>query len=56
MSSNLRIRIIENDLSFILNEWLHLNPEDMIRIKMDYMQKSFKKIVDKEYKVETNDV
>jgi hypothetical protein len=32
MSSNLRIRIIENDLSLILNQWLHLNPEDSIRI------------------------
>jgi hypothetical protein len=32
MSSNLRIRIIENDFSLILNQWLHLNPEDSIRI------------------------
>ncbi len=54
MSSNLRIRIIENDLSFILNQWLHLNPEDSIRIEMDYIQKSIKLSDDKEFKDETN--
>jgi hypothetical protein len=32
MSSNLRIRKIENDLSLVLNEWLHLNPQESIRI------------------------
>ncbi len=54
MSSNLRIRIIENDVSFILNQWLHLIPEDSIRIEMDYIQKSVKLSDDKEFKDETN--
>ncbi len=31
MSSNLRISVIENELSFNLNEWLHLNPEDSFK-------------------------
>jgi hypothetical protein len=38
MSSNLRIRIIENDLSLILNRWLNLKGEDSIRIDMDYIE------------------
>jgi len=38
MSSNLRIRIVENDLSFILNRWLNLKVEDSIRIDMDYIE------------------
>ncbi len=54
MSSNLRIRIIENDISFILNQWLRLNPEDSIRIEMDYIQKSVKLSDDKKFKDKTN--
>jgi hypothetical protein len=38
MSSNLRIRIIENNLSFILNKWLNLKVEDSIQIDMDYIE------------------
>jgi hypothetical protein len=48
MSCNLRIRIIENDLSLILNQWLHLNPEDSIRIEIDYIEKTVEKINEKE--------
>jgi hypothetical protein len=55
MASNLRIRIIENDLSFNLNRWLHLNPEDSIRIEMDYIEKTVKKIDEKESNKETNE-
>jgi hypothetical protein len=40
MSFNFRIRIIDNNLSFILNQWLHLNPEDSIQIEMDYIEKT----------------
>jgi hypothetical protein len=47
MSLNLRIRIIENDLSFTLNQWLHLNPEDSITIEMDYIEKSAKHFSEK---------
>jgi hypothetical protein len=39
MSCNLRIRIIDNDLSFILNKWLNLNPKDSIRIKNSLYEK-----------------
>jgi hypothetical protein len=39
MSSNLRIRIVENDLSFILNRWLNLKFEDSIEIDMNYIEK-----------------
>jgi hypothetical protein len=35
MSLNFRIRLNENNLSFILNQWLHLNPEDLITIEID---------------------
>jgi hypothetical protein len=48
MSSNLRIRFIENDLSLILNQWLHLNPEDSIRIEMDYIEKTVKSLNEKQ--------
>ncbi len=40
MSFNLRIKIIDNNLSFILNQWLHLNSEDSIQIEMDYIEKT----------------
>jgi hypothetical protein len=48
MSSNLRIRVIENDLSFILNRWLNLKVEDSIRIDMNYIEKFSKKFYEKE--------
>jgi hypothetical protein len=48
MSSNLRIRFIENDLSLNLNRWLHLNPEDSIRIEMDYLEKTVKNLNEKQ--------
>jgi hypothetical protein len=56
MSSNLRIRFVENDVSSILNQWLHLNPEDSIQIEMDYIQKFVKQLDDKEPKDETNEM
>jgi hypothetical protein len=56
MSCSFRIRIIENDLSFILNEWLHLNPEDSIRIEMDYIEKTVKKINENEFNEGTYEV
>jgi hypothetical protein len=52
MSSNLRIRIIENDLSFILNRWLNLKVEDSIQIDMDYIEKSSKQFNEKELSAE----
>ncbi len=51
MSSNLRIRIVENDLSFILNRWLNLKVEDSIRIDMNYIEKFGKQSNEKQ----TND-
>jgi hypothetical protein len=51
MSSNLRIRIIENNLSFILNQWLNLKFEDSIRIDMDYIDMFVKQSNEKQ----TND-
>ncbi len=48
MSSNLRIRIVENNLSFILNRWLNLKVEDSIRIDMDYIQTFNKQYNEKE--------
>jgi hypothetical protein len=47
MSSNLRIRIIENNLSFILNQWLNLKVEDSIRIGMDYIEKYNNQFIEK---------
>jgi hypothetical protein len=47
MSSNLRIRIIENNLSFILNRWLNLKVEDSIRIDMDYIEKYSNRFIEK---------
>ncbi len=47
MSSNLRIRIIENNLSFILNQWLNLKVEDSIRIDMDYIEKYNNQFIEK---------
>ncbi len=47
MSSNLRIRIIENNLSFILNRWLNLKVEDSIRIDMDYIEKYSNEFIEK---------
>jgi hypothetical protein len=44
MSSNLRIRIIENDVSFILNRWLRLNPEDSIRIEKAVKRRNEKRV------------
>lgn len=52
MSSNLRIRIVENDLSFILNRWLNLKVEDSIRIDMNYIEKFAKQSNEKEINVE----
>jgi hypothetical protein len=51
MSSNLRIRIVENDLSFILSRWLNLKVEDSIRIDMDYIETFAKQSTEKQ----TND-
>ncbi len=51
MSSNLRIRIVENDLSFILNRWLNLKVEDSIRIDINYIEKFAKQSNEKQ----TND-
>jgi hypothetical protein len=47
MSSNFRIRIIENNLSFILNRWLNLKVEDSIRIDMNYIEKFSKQFNEK---------
>ena len=52
MSSNLRIRIVENDLSFILNRWLNLKVEDSIRIDMNYIEMIAKQSNEKEINVE----
>jgi hypothetical protein len=52
MSSNFRIRIIENNLSFILNRWLNLKVEDSIRIDMDYIEKFAKQSNEKETNAE----
>jgi hypothetical protein len=35
MSSNLRIRIAENDLTMTLNSWLNLKPEDFVSFQME---------------------
>jgi hypothetical protein len=55
MSLNFRIRLNENDLSFILNQWLHLKPEDSIAIEIDYIEKTAKRSNEKESKDETNE-
>jgi hypothetical protein len=56
MSLNLRIRITENNLSLILSQWLHLKPEDMIYIEMDYIEKkNVKSFKEKEAKSQMND-
>ncbi len=47
MSSNLRIRIIENNLSYILNRWLNLKVEDSIRLDMDYIEKYNNQFIEK---------
>ncbi len=47
MSSNLRIKIIENDLSFILNRWRNLKVEDSFQIDMDYIEKLSKQFNEK---------
>jgi hypothetical protein len=54
MSSNLRIRIVENNLSLNLNRWLNLNDEDYIRIEMDYIEKTVKRLNEKEANDELN--
>jgi len=54
MSSNLRIRIIENNLSLNLNQWLNLKDEDYIRIEMDYIEKTIKRLNEKEANDELN--
>jgi hypothetical protein len=54
MSSNLRIRIVENNLSLILNRWLNLKVEDSIRIDMDYIEKFNKQSNKKESNSEPN--
>ncbi len=55
MSLNFRIRLNENNLSFILNEWLHLNPKDSITIEMDYIEKTAKRCNEKESNYEINE-
>ncbi len=55
MSLNFRIRLNENNLSYILNEWLHLKPEDTIIIEMDYIEKTAKCSNEKESNDETNE-
>jgi hypothetical protein len=56
MSSNLRIRITENNLSLILNQWLHLNTEDSIYIDMDYIEnKNVKSFKEKKANSQMND-
>jgi hypothetical protein len=52
MSSNLRIRIVENNLSFILNRWLNLKVEDSIQIDMDYIKKLSNQFNEKEFSSE----
>ncbi len=54
MSSNLRIRIVENNLSLNLNRWLNLNDEHYIRIEMDYIEKTVKRLNEKEANDELN--
>jgi hypothetical protein len=57
MSSNLRIRIIENNLSSILNQWLHLKPEDSFHIDVSYIEKkNVKSFKEKEANREMNDL
>jgi hypothetical protein len=48
MSSNLRIKIINNYLSFILNPWRNLEVEDSFQIDMDYIEKLSKQFNEKE--------
>ncbi len=55
MSLNFRIRLNENNLSFILNQWLHLKPEDSITIEMDFIEKTAKSSNEKESKHEKNE-
>jgi len=52
MSSNLRIKIINNDLSFILNPWRNLEVEDSFQIDMDYIEKLSKQFNEKELSAE----
>jgi hypothetical protein len=52
MSSNLRIRIVENNLSFISNRWLNLKVEDSIQIDMDYIKKLSNQFNEKEFSSE----
>ncbi len=52
MSSNLRIKITENDLSFILNRWRNLKVEDSFQIDMDYIEKLSKQFNEKELSAE----
>jgi hypothetical protein len=52
----LRIRIVENDLSFVLNRWLHLNSENSIQIEMDYIERAAKRSDDKESNDENNEI
>jgi hypothetical protein len=54
ITSNLRIRIVKNDLSFTLNKWLHSNSEDPIQIEMDYIEKTAKRSEYKESIDENN--
>jgi hypothetical protein len=56
ITSNLRIRIVENDLSFVLNRWLHLNSENSIQIEMDYIERAAKRSDDKESNDENNEI
>jgi hypothetical protein len=55
MSLNFRIRLNENNLSFILNQWLHLKPEDSITIEMDFIEKTAKSSNEKESNHEKNE-
>ncbi len=52
MSSYLRIKFIENDLSLILNRWRNLKVEDSIQIDMDYIEKLSKQFNEKELSAE----
>jgi hypothetical protein len=55
MSLNFMIRLNENNLSFILNQWLHLKPEDSITIEMDCIEKTVKRSNEEESNYVTNE-
>jgi hypothetical protein len=49
-------RIVKNNLSFTLNKWLHLNPENSIQTEKDYIEKTAKHSEDKESIDENNEI